>query len=111
VLFRSSKLELADAKKSSKYVLTHQQQDDEGEIVTNLIKGDILQSPSGGANIVFTDIETLNIKPHEFQMYKQTRKRASEELNIEDRQSIQDRCSIAIESHGSARKTVKRSKN
>ena len=33
-----SKLELADAKKSSKYVLTTQQQDNDGEIITNLIK-------------------------------------------------------------------------
>ena len=33
-----SKLELADAKKSSKYVLTHQQQDTDGELVTNLIR-------------------------------------------------------------------------
>lgn len=33
-----SKIELSDAKKSTKYVLTHQQQDEEGEIVTNLIK-------------------------------------------------------------------------
>ena len=32
-----SKIELADAKKSSKYVLTHQQQDTDGELVTNLI--------------------------------------------------------------------------
>jgi hypothetical protein len=33
-----SKVELADAKKSSKYVLTHQQQDTDGELVTNLIR-------------------------------------------------------------------------
>ena len=33
-----SKVELCDAKKSSKYVLTHQQQDSDGEVVTNLIK-------------------------------------------------------------------------
>lgn len=36
-----SKLEINDTKKSSKYVLTHQQQDDDGEIVTNLIKVNI----------------------------------------------------------------------
>jgi hypothetical protein len=33
-----SKIELDDAKNASKYLLTHQQQDDEGEIITNLIK-------------------------------------------------------------------------
>ncbi len=33
-----SKVELSDAKKSTRYVLTHQSQDDNGEIRTNLIK-------------------------------------------------------------------------
>ena len=33
-----TRIELTDTKKSSKYVLTHQQQDEEGEVVTNLIK-------------------------------------------------------------------------
>ena len=39
-----SKIELNDAKKSSKYVLTHQQQDQNGEVVTNLIKVSNFQS-------------------------------------------------------------------
>ena len=38
-----SKLELSDTKKSSKYVLTHQEQDQDGEIITNLIKVSILR--------------------------------------------------------------------
>jgi hypothetical protein len=54
-----SKLELADAKKSSKYVLTHQQQDDEGEMITSLIKGDIMRSPAGGASVIFTGKKLL----------------------------------------------------
>ena len=33
-----SKLELKDAKHASKYLLTHLQQDENGEIQTNLIK-------------------------------------------------------------------------
>ena len=33
-----SKVELTDTKKSSKYALTHQQQDDDGEVITNIIK-------------------------------------------------------------------------
>lgn len=60
-----SKLELKDTKNSSKYLLTHQQLEDNGEIKTNLIKGDILKSPSGGANVIFTEIETLKITVHE----------------------------------------------
>ena len=84
-----SKLELSDAKKSSKYLLTHQQQADDGEIVTNLIKGNICQSPSGGAHCVFTDIEVLQCKVQE--AAKPVRKRPSEENVIEDKLVVQDR--------------------
>lgn len=84
-----SKLELSDTKKSTKYLLTHQQQDQDGEIVTNLIKGNILKSPSGGANVVFTDIETLLVKAQE--PAKPIRKRASEDNEIEDKLTIEDR--------------------
>lgn len=56
------KIELKDTKRSSKYVLTHQQQDEYGEVVTNLIKGDIIKSPSGGSSVIFTDIERLQLK-------------------------------------------------
>lgn len=100
-----SKLELSDAKKSSKYVLTHQQQDDEGEVVTNLIKGDVFQSPSGGANIIFTDVETLSVRPQEIP--KLGKKRISDDLVIANRNAIQERCSMAIEGHSSARKPIK----
>lgn len=95
-----SKVELSDAKKSSRYLLTHQQQDSDGEVVTNLIKGDILKSPSGGANVIFTDVETLHVRAHETPKIL-ARKRISEELNdaIDDPQVIQERCSIAIEGH------------
>lgn len=86
-----SKIELTDAKKSSKYVLTHQQQDHNGEIVTNLIRGDIIKSPSGGANVLFTDVETLTIKNHE--KPKTARKRRSEDVVINDPNEIQERVS------------------
>lgn len=97
-----SKVELNDAKKSSKYVLTHQQQDENGEIRTNLIKGDIIRSPSGGANIIFTDIETLETRQQEL---GRPVKRPYESDLIEDRNVIEERCSIAIEGHSSFTKT------
>jgi hypothetical protein len=90
-----SKLELSDTKKSSKYVLTHQQQDEDGEVVTNLIKGNIFQSPSGGANVIFTDVETLHVS----EAPKPVRKRQSEDHPIGDRLEIEDRCAISIEGH------------
>jgi hypothetical protein len=90
-----SKVELNDAKKSSKYLLTHQQQDSDGEVVTNLIKGDILKSPSGGANVIFTDVETLHVRAHETPKML-SRKRISEELNdaIDDPHVVQERVNI-----------------
>lgn len=95
-----SKLELSDARKSSKYLLTHQQQDEDGEIITNLIKGNICPSPSGGANCIFTDIEVLQCKMQS--PPKPVRKRPNEEENIiEDKQVVQDRCLIALEGHSS----------
>jgi hypothetical protein len=100
-----SKLELSDAKKSSKYVLTHQQQDDEGEVITSLIKGDVFQSPSGGANIIFTDVETLSVRPQEIP--KSSKKRISDDLLIADRDAIQERCAMAIEGHSTVRKPIK----
>jgi kinesin family member 23 len=95
-----SRIELSDAKKSTKYVLTHQQQDEDGEVVTNLIKGKIIQSPSGGANVIFTDVETLQVKQQE--PAKPLRKRPSEEVVIDDKLTIEDRCAVAIEGHMSS---------
>ena len=123
-----SKLELSDTKKSSKYLLTYQQQDDQGEIVTNLIKGNICQSPSGGANCIFTDIEVLKCQIQE--PAKPVRKRPSEENVIDDKNVVQDRvslhnsyilfprsafkvfffnpkCAIAIEGHSSSGSSTK----
>jgi len=98
-----NKLEISDTQKSSKYVLTYQQQDEEGEVVTNLIKGDILKSPGGGSNVVFTDLEVLQTKSGQELMptARQTQRRATANNNeaniIENRALIEERCSIAIE--------------
>lgn len=102
-----SRVELIDAKKSTKYVLTHQQTDCNGEVVTNLIKGDILKSPSGGANCIFTDIETLNVRAQE--QPKASRKRISVEETIEE-SAIQERCAISIEGHTRQKPLQKKTK-
>jgi hypothetical protein len=53
-----------------------------------ILKGDILKSPSGGANCIFTDIETLNVRAQE--QPKASRKRISVEETIEE-SAIQER--------------------
>ncbi|XP_003384468.1 PREDICTED: kinesin-like protein KIF23 [Amphimedon queenslandica] len=43
-----------------KYVLKHQEQDPSGDVKTELYKGDILFTRTGGASVKFTDIEKLD---------------------------------------------------
>ncbi|KAI0983115.1 hypothetical protein GJ496_005329 [Pomphorhynchus laevis] len=46
---------------ANKYALTDQHQTREGELITRLVKGEILASRSGGANVIFTDVETVHL--------------------------------------------------
>ena len=50
-----------------------------------LFKGDIFQSPSGGANVIFTDVETLQVRAQDAP--KVARKRASDDYRdcVDDR--------------------------
>lgn len=45
--------------KHSKYLLISQNQDDEGDLETKLYKGDIIPTCSGGAQVIFDDVEKL----------------------------------------------------
>ncbi|UJR38434.1 hypothetical protein I4U23_031102 [Adineta vaga] len=45
--------------RTTKYVLTHQNLDAQGEIVTDFVKGDVLPSSTGGVNVIFNDVERL----------------------------------------------------
>lgn len=54
-------------------------------------KGDILKSPSGGANVIFTEIETLEIKQQET---PKPLKRPLEEDLIHDGHLIEQRVSL-----------------
>jgi kinesin family protein 23 len=45
--------------RTTKYVLTHQNLDSQGEIVTDFVKGDVLPSSTGGVNVIFNDVERL----------------------------------------------------
>lgn len=53
-----------------------------------ILKGDILQSPSGGANIIFTEIETLRVTPQE---KPKPLKRVNDENCIHDSSVIEER--------------------
>ncbi|KAG0415416.1 hypothetical protein HPB47_007428, partial [Ixodes persulcatus] len=54
------KLGVKDVTKgASKYALTHQEQNVQGDVETQLYKGDVIPSVGGGAQVVFNDVETL----------------------------------------------------
>ena len=48
-----------DVAHASKYVLTHQCEDTDGEIETQLVKGEVFKTRTGGQSVQFVDVETL----------------------------------------------------
>jgi len=48
-----------DIARSDKYVLTHQHETNAGEIETQLFKGQVVQTRTGGHQVQFVDVETL----------------------------------------------------
>jgi kinesin family protein 23 len=91
----------------SKYLLTHQEQDSQGEIETHLYKGEVWKTRGGGAAIQFTDVETLKcekpITPErkESQRHSAPPSASSEsELSIDcasDSPDIEAKCGYGIE--------------
>ncbi|UMM27820.1 hypothetical protein L5515_010937 [Caenorhabditis briggsae] len=56
---KTTKPELHQLNKSGEYRLTHQEVDQEGNISTNIVKGDVIPTVSGGTAVFFHDIEKL----------------------------------------------------
>ncbi|CAI2352078.1 unnamed protein product [Caenorhabditis sp. 36 PRJEB53466] len=56
---RTTKPEVHQLNKSGEYRLTHQEVDKEGNISTNIVKGDVIPTASGGTAVFFNDIEKL----------------------------------------------------
>ncbi|CAG0897459.1 unnamed protein product [Cyprideis torosa] len=54
-----TRLDEADIAKKGKYILTHQDQDEQGGLETRLVKGEILPTATGGSQVVFQDVEVL----------------------------------------------------
>ena len=73
-----NKLEAADVvnEKTSKYLLTTNTQDQQGEVTTKLYKGDVIPTVGGGQQVVFNDVEVLTQESPE----KLDRKRSFEEF-------------------------------
>lgn len=85
--------------KQSKYVLISQNQDEEGDLETKLYKGDIIPTCSGGAQVIFDDVEKLKQESPTHQPQPGSVKKLRMQHEREFGSSV-DKCSISIEGHG-----------
>ncbi|XP_071037469.1 kinesin-like protein KIF23 isoform X3 [Parasteatoda tepidariorum] len=91
---------------ASKYILQHQELDSNGEIETQIYKGDIIKSLSGGAQVIFTDVEKVCLVSSFNDSY--LKKRSGESIPLNE---IEERCKISLECHGyKTKRTCKSSK-
>ncbi|XP_067136439.1 kinesin-like protein KIF23 [Centruroides vittatus] len=87
-----TKINVKDITKDvSKYALVHQEQDNQGEVETHLYKGDVLPSVTGGAQVIFNDVETLRQISPTNGPYNLRKRNNSTEVDIESR------CFVGIE--------------
>jgi kinesin family member 23 len=82
----------------SRYCLITQEADTEGELETKLYKGDVIPTTSGGAQVIFDDVEMLK----QLSPATPTRKRSAAEDpqtpgKLASVEMVQSRCSIGIE--------------
>ncbi|RZF41795.1 hypothetical protein LSTR_LSTR005257 [Laodelphax striatellus] len=81
--------------KSSKYCLTVLDKDSDGDIETCLYKGDVLPTPSGGAQVTFNDVEKLRQKsPTDCPQRKRSSAR-----NATPFDDVENRCALSVECH------------
>ncbi|XP_051917834.1 kinesin-like protein KIF23 isoform X2 [Hippocampus zosterae] len=84
--------------KCDRYVLTHQEVASDGEIQTQLIKGDVMKTRGGGQAVQFTDIETLKQQLTTIECRK--RKSSEGDSGNQNGGSVADvekRCAVAME--------------
>lgn len=56
----TTKVEASDLKKSNEYILTHQEVDYEGNLTTQLVKGNCIPTAGGGTAVRFNDVERVS---------------------------------------------------
>lgn len=101
--------------RNSRYCLIIQDADTDGELETKLYKGDINPTISGGAQVVFDDVECLKQKapggtpPRKrkstnAEERKTPAKKASNEKN--PLEVVESRCSVGIQGHSTKKQRV-----
>lgn len=93
-------------RKTTKYCLIAQGADTEGEVETNLYKGNVIPTCAGGAQVIFDDVECLKQKSP---LSSPNRKRPSigngvvyeHHLPV---QEVASRCTMSIEGHQTSKR-------
>jgi hypothetical protein len=85
--------------KVNKYLLTTQNQLDDGDLETRLYKGNVIPTASGGRQVVLNDVEVLHQESPDGKTSASPKKRSFEEYRgISDRiADLQERCGQAME--------------
>lgn len=108
---RKSVTKLTDVKdvtnpKTSKYCLTTQTVDSDGDLETCLYKGDVIPTYSGGAQVLFNDMEVLQHKSPQSSPKKNSNKivtspscGVSVSTPERARENIEERCAVSLEGH------------
>lgn len=88
----------------SNYCLVTQEQDTDGEVETKLYKGDVIPTNTGGAQMIFNDVECLKQhSPTDTPLRKRKSASADERKAPKDAiDYVESRCSMAI--HGQSKK-------
>lgn len=97
-----TKIDVKDTEKATKYLLTSQRVDSDGEVETQVFKGDVLPTRCGGSEVKMTEVEIhkhKRISPGSKRSYSLSR-----ELDAETVNEVESRCNIGIEGHAKARK-------
>lgn len=92
---------------ADRYCLITHQADTDGELETKLYKGDVIPTTSGGAQVVFDDVECLRqMNPGDTPPRKrksghedQRSSRKKESVDV-----VESRCSVGIQGHTSSKK-------
>ncbi|XP_042198907.1 kinesin-like protein KIF23 isoform X1 [Callorhinchus milii] len=87
--------------KGDKYILTHQELASDGEIETQLIKGEVFRTRGGGQSVQFTNIERLTQESPTGTSRKRRSSQSAPPQQVETTESewtdVETRCSVAVE--------------
>lgn len=95
--------------RTSAYCLVTQEADTEGELETKLYKGGVIPTTSGGAQVIFDDVECLkqfsplDSPPRKRKSQHEERKTPGKKNSVD---VVESRCSVGIQGHSTKKQRV-----